>query len=343
MAQISTRLAQAAFYVALAAAIVGAIAMPAMAAAAEPRAVLTITDGPLHVLRGALKFDAAEGLALADDDIVRTTAATRVARIEFADGRALDLGPATQVLLLSERGAQAQGWGGATAVLLAGWAKLSAGDAASRLVLPHAVVSGDARGVLLAHSAADGAALAFAESRGLALVPRGSGGAEVSLREGESWSRDAASAAVRVSARLAGLREVPRALADTLPRRAALWRGSAADATDGAPIDAAELAPWSRAEPQLMALLRPAHQRSSAAAAPPSGAGSRPAAGVKSASFGSARVAARRPVRVLPPPAAAATAPNAATAMALPPTIFISAEPVATVQLPATLSRAQAH
>lgn len=341
MAQISRRLAQAAFYVALAAAIVGAIAVPAMAA--EPRAVLTITDGPAHVLRGALKFDAAEGLALADDDIVRTTATTRVARIEFADGRALDLGPATQVLLLSERAAQAQGWGGATAVLLAGWAKLSAGAAVSRLVLPHAVVAGDARGVLLAHSAADGAALAFAESRGLSLVPRGTGGAELSLREGESWSRDAASAAVRVSGRLAGLREVPRALADTLPRRAAQWSGRAVDATDGAPIDAAELAPWSAAEPQLMALLRPT-QRSAGAARTSmntSTAATRSAFGVKPVSLGGARVAARRTARVLPLPTARTSA--AVTAIALPPTVFLSAEPVTTLQLPTALSRAQAQ
>jgi hypothetical protein len=328
--QFSRWLAHAAFYVALAAAIVGAIALPAMAAT-EPRAVLTITDGPATLLRGAQKFDAAEGLALADDDIVRTTAATRVARIEFADGRALDLGPATQVLLLSDRAAQVQGWAGASAVLLSGWAKLSAGAAVSKLVLPHAVVAGDARGVLLAHSAADGAALAFAESRGLALVPRGTGGAEVSLREGESWLRDAASAAVRVSGRLAGVREVPRALADTLPRRFAQWSGRTVDAAEGAPIDAAELAPWSQAEPQLLALLRPLQR--GGAAARTSTASTRNTAGVKTASFSGTRAAARRPARVLPLPT-----PTASAASSLPPTVFLKSEPVATVQLPATLS-----
>ena len=123
--------AKAAFYVALVVGLLGAIALPAMAA--EPtRALLTITDGPVQVLRGAQKFDAAEGLALADDDIVRTAPASRVARIEFADGRALDLGPATQVLLLSERAAQAQGWAGASAVVAQGWVKLSAGAAVGR-------------------------------------------------------------------------------------------------------------------------------------------------------------------------------------------------------------------
>jgi hypothetical protein len=338
MAQTRRRMAQAAFYVALAAAILGAIALPAMAA--ESRTLLTIADGPVQVLRGAMKFDASEGLALADDDIVRTTATTRVARIEFADGRALDLGPATQVLLLSERTSQAQGWGAATAVLLNGWAKLSAGAAASRLVLTHGVVAGDARAVMLVHSAADGAALAFAESRGLALMPRGAGGAEVSLREGESWSRDAASASVRVSARLGGVREVPRALSDTLPRRARQFDGQTVEASDGAPIDAAELAPWSQAEPQLLALLRP--QRGTVTARAGS-AGPRSANAVKAASHNSPRAVARRPARVLPFAPPLPTALIAAPAITLTPTQFLAAEPVATVHLPATLSPAQAQ
>lgn len=327
MAQTRRWLAQAAFYGALAAAILGAIALPAMAA--EPsRPLLTITDGPVQVLRGAQKFDAAEGLGLADDDIVRTTPATRVARIEFADGRALDLGPATQVLLLSERAAQAQGWSGATAVLLAGWAKLSAGAAASRLVLAHGVVVGDARGVLLAHRAADGAALAFAESLGLTLLPRGAGGAEVSLREGESWSRDAASAAVRVSARMGGLREVPRALADTLPRRFKQFDGRAVEASDGAPIEAAELAPWSQAEPQLLAQLRP--QRGGAAPARTASTWPRASTAVRTVSHGSPRVATRR--LSLPPSRASASANT--PPIVLPPTVYLTAEPVVTVHVP---------
>jgi hypothetical protein len=342
MAQTRNRLAQAALYVALAAALVGAIALPAMAA--ESRPLLTIADGPVQVLRGALKFEAGEGLALADDDIVRTTPASRVARIEFADGRALDLGPATQLLLLSERAAQAQGWSGATAVLLAGWAKLSAGAAASRLVLTHGVVAGDARGVVLVHSAPDGAALAFAESRGLTLVPRGTGGAEVSLREGESWSRDAASAAVRVSARMAGLREVPRALADTLPRRAKLFDGNVVEASDGAPIEAAELAPWSLAEPQLLAQLRP--QRGAVGVRVSSTASRGPGA-VKTVSHSGQRVVAvRRLPRALALPSSTVIAAAGAPAIALPPTQFLTAEPLAPVALPnlrTALSSAQSR
>jgi hypothetical protein len=324
------RLAQAALYVALAAAILGAIALPAMAA--ESRTLLTITDGPVQVLRGAQKFEAAEGLTLADDDIVRTTAATRVARIEFADGRALDLGPATQVLLLSERAAQAQGWAGASAVVAQGWVKLSAGAAVSSLVTPHGIVMGDARGAMLTHTAADGSALAFAESRGLTLRPRGAG-AEVLLREGETWSRDGASGMVRVAARHTALRDVPRALADTLPRRATRFDGGAGEPADGQPVDTADLAAWSQAEPALMALMtqwRGARSGGNSTI-------TRPSRAVKTAGHAPrrsspARAVARAPasgivVQGLPVPAAAADFGDAQP-FTLPATALLTTEPV---------------
>jgi hypothetical protein len=254
-ARIGTRLTLAALRSALAAAMLGAIAQPA--AAAEPRALLTIADGAVQALRGVQKFDAAEGLALADNDIVRTTPSTRMARIEFADGSALDLGAATQVMLLSGRAAQAQGWAGATAVLLRGWVKLSAGAAPSRLVTQHGLIVGEGRGVLLVNTAADGAALAFAESRGLKLSPRGGRGAEVAVREGHSWTRDAASGSTQVSARLERTSTMPRALADTLPRRATQWAGRATQAANKQALEASDLSPWQLAEPRLLALLHP--------------------------------------------------------------------------------------
>jgi hypothetical protein len=305
------RLAKAAFYVALAVAILGAIALPAWAG--ETRALLTIADGPVQVLRGAQRFDGAEGMALADDDIVRTTATTHVARIEFGDGRALDLGPATQLMLLSPRAAQAQGWPGAAALALQGWVKLSAGTAAARLVLPQAQALTDARGVALVYLSGDDTALAFAESGGLTLLPRGAaGGADLLLREGETWSRDGASGAVRVSARAAGLREMPRALADTLPRRAASFDGRSVDAADGVPLDAADLAAWQEAAPQLLAALRPAAATRVTPARRP----------------GSAAVARHR-ARTLPPTLLARTPVNASASIELAPTPLLTAETVA--------------
>jgi hypothetical protein len=307
------RLAQAAYVVALAVAIAGAIALPAWASEdLRQRPLLTIADGPVQVLRGTQRFEGAEGLLLADDDIVRTTAATRVVRIEFGDGRALDLGPATQVMLLSARTAQAQGWPGAGALALQGWAKFSAGASAGRLVLPQAQAVTEARGVALVHVAEGGAALAFAESGGLTLLPRGGGGADLLLREGETWTRDAASGAVRVSARAAGLREMPRALADTLPRRAAAFDGRAIEAADGVSLDASDLAPWQQAAPQLLAALR----------AP---AATRPAPPRRN---GGSSVVARRSARTLPPTLLARSPVLDSAPIELAPSPFLTAEAV---------------
>jgi hypothetical protein len=243
---------RAALYVALAAALIGAVALPALAAP-----VLTIADGPVQVLCGPARFEAAEGVALADDDIVRTTDATRVARIEFADGRVLDLGPGTQALLLSDAAAASHGMAGAGAVIAQGWAKLAAAAGApARVALPGIVVAAGAGGTVLMHAAADGTALAFAESRAASLFPRGAG-RETGLREGESWTRDAQSPSGSIAARSALLREVPRALTDTLPRRAARFAGRTVEPAEGQPLDAADLAPWLRAEPALLAHLRP--------------------------------------------------------------------------------------
>jgi hypothetical protein len=300
---------------ALVAAIVGAAALP-VAALAQTQPLLTIVDGPVQVLRGATRFDAAEGLALAEGDIVRTASSARVARIEFGERRALDLGPDTQVMLLSSAGPQAQDTPGASALLLQGWAKFSAGEASGRLLLPRAVAVADAHGALLAQAATDGTALAFAESRGLTLLPRHGTGAEVLLREGETWTRDGATGAVRVSARAAALRDMPRALADSLPHRAAMFDGRTVTATDGRPLEATDLAAWTRAEPQLMALRASTRgiQRTT----------SRPTLRAPERS----KLLTTRSTRLRPAPQAAA-AP-----IALPPTVFLAAEPVATVRLP---------
>jgi hypothetical protein len=235
------RLIRTATRVTLVVALLGAFTLTCLAA---PPARLTIADGPVQVLRGAAKFDADEGQALAAEDIVRTGPATRVARIEFADGRVLDLGPATQVLLLPPLD------GAPAGVLAQGWAKLGAGDGGvARLAAPQVWV--EAGGSALVRADADGALLVFAESRAARVLPRQSGLAAATLREGESWTRQA-------GAHRGVPQQVPRALADRLPRRATHF----ATGTDDAPevtlaLEAADLAPWLRAEPALLAQLRP--------------------------------------------------------------------------------------
>ena len=90
---------------------------------AAPLGVLTIADGEVSVLRDALRFAATEGVRLQADDIVRTADKTRLARIEFDDGTAVDLGPATQALLRPRAAATADR--APVIYLLQGWAKVS--------------------------------------------------------------------------------------------------------------------------------------------------------------------------------------------------------------------------
>lgn len=169
------------------------------AAPARPWALLTIADGEVSVLRGRLRLAAAEGLQLEPQDIVRTEAATRVARVEFSDGSVLDLGPATQALLQP----QGRAWPKertASAYLAQGWAKLRTPRAvapAQRGGLASATLdlATPEGGVVLAHIAPE-AAFAFVEAgRAQLLEYRGAREPrELALGEGHAYTRRAAGA-----------------------------------------------------------------------------------------------------------------------------------------------------
>lgn len=328
----------------------GLAALPGPAAGEAPRALLTIADGPVELLRGAARHAAPEGLALAGDDIVRTGTATRVARIEFADGRVLDLGPDTQALLLTDAAASAHGLPGVAAVIAQGWAKLSAPPAAqagaalpARLAAPDLLVSAPAAGSLLLQVGAEGRALVFAESRAATLSRRARPGGgtpptDARLREGEAWLRHAGDSdgSVSTGASLPALREAPRTLADSLPRRAMRFAGSPLEAGAGEPLDASDLAPWLRAEPALIAALRPRLAALSRQALRPAAGAWAARKGVRSASTRRAprpAVAARTP-RLVPGLTAPAPASAGGPAIALEATTLLPTERVQPV-LPA--------
>jgi hypothetical protein len=237
------------------------MAAPPAPATAPQGALVTIADGPLEVWRAGQRFAAREGVALLPADIVRTTAASRLARIEWADGRSLDLGPATQVLLPSPRFGREPEVADATAFIAQGWVKLSPGAASARLLLPRAVVAvAHGHGALLLHADERGGLWAFAESRGAALQPRDGAAAAAALREGDAWQREPDAPAGQPGARSARLREVPRALIDSLPRRAARFAAGAQEleADDGEPLAATEFEVWRRVDAALPALLQAA-------------------------------------------------------------------------------------
>jgi hypothetical protein len=237
-------------------------AQPVAPTTAAPWALLTIADGDVTVLRGRMRFTAAEGQRLEPQDIVHTAGDARVARLEFGDGQVLDLGPATQVLL------QAQGaaWPkerAATAYVARGWAKLraprgAAAPASAGLASATLDIAPAEGGTVLARIEAQ-AAFAYVESGRAALLeyrgglaPRG-----LSIGEGQAYSRAAGGDGALARPTPAQLGATPRALADSLPLRAALWQNRASPLPDAMQAaQAGDTAPWMDSEPALRATMR---------------------------------------------------------------------------------------
>ncbi|MFO1270260.1 MAG: hypothetical protein U1F50_01015 [Rubrivivax sp.] len=230
-------------------------ALPLLAAAAGPAfGIVTIADGELTLLRDTERFAGAEGLRVRADDIVVTGEKTRLVRIELADGKVLDLGPATQVML-QPRALARDPERPATAYLAAGWLKLAA---PANQTAP-AVLAGprlDAVGVggtVIAHAAPDLAWL-FVESGVAEAVLHADGhrAAPQAMRDADSLLQRGAAAPE--SGRLPPaemLAQMPRPFTDTLPRRAARLADQAFDAAKGSPASYADVAPWLNGEPAL--------------------------------------------------------------------------------------------
>ena len=215
--------------------------------------VLTIADGEVSVLRDTRRFGAAEGVRLRADDIVRTAADTRLARVELDDGTAIDLGPATQLMLQPHAAADRS----ATLYLLTGWAKLStvAKPATPVRVAAARLDATPVAGIAVLHVGKDVAWL-FAEAGPAVAMPRGDALAApaLQLREGDSYvQRGAEPGGVsrRVPADL--LAQLPRAFADSLPRRAARFAAVVVEPTGLDDVRYDEAAAWLNGEAALRA------------------------------------------------------------------------------------------
>ncbi len=224
------------------------VLLPGCCAAASI-GIVTIVDGEASLLRDAQRFAAAEGLRVRDEDIVRTGADARLVRIELSDGSALDLGPDTELMLQPRAGGRF-GERAATLYLARGWLKVaSAGQPLAGIASP----SADLRalvGTAVLHAGPE-ATLVFVEA-GQARVAEAGAAHEVALGDGDAFvrrGREAATSARRPPP--GGLAGLPRAFADSLPRRAARFQARPAEPGRGLPVTRAELASWIDAEPAL--------------------------------------------------------------------------------------------
>lgn len=145
------------------------VSMSALAQAQEIGTVTLLRDSPLHLIRGYSMFQGAEGMKLRQGDILETgSAPTAQAQLEFSGGAVVELGPSSQVYILSQSG------GTADIVLLSGWLKgeTTAGSYRYSSSLASATTKG---GNVLLHAVADNADI-FVE-HGNAAVSGGSGAA----------------------------------------------------------------------------------------------------------------------------------------------------------------------
>lgn len=232
-------------------ALAAGLAAPGLAAAAEPGALVTILEGEARIVDGRGATAAAEGLRIEGSVLVDTPAGARLLRLEWAPGRALDLGPDTRVMLLPPALGSAEVKAPAF-YLLRGWVKFTApaGASAPGFSMPGVDVA-PFTGTLVAHVSATDQWI-FTESGSARVVERRKGATPLALKGSETWQR-AGSDAGTVQPRPTSeqLRLVPRAFRDTLPMRAAALAGRNA-APRALPFPAyTDLRDWLLAEPPL--------------------------------------------------------------------------------------------
>lgn len=237
-------------------------------------ATVTIVDGSALLMRGAGGFAVAEGLRLQALDILETPADARLLRLEFADGRALSLGPGSRLMLDPRFAGERRS---ARAYLLRGWARLDASGAQPLAATAPALLASPAVDLLGASASAlvrvdDPGWQVYVEAGDAAVQERQRGaplGPPLKLKPGEFAARTGdAKAAVATRPAPAFVQAMPRSFADVLPARAALFKDRRVEPKALSEVRYADARDWLAAEPSLrrapavMARWRPLTQQS---------------------------------------------------------------------------------
>ena len=225
---------------ALLAACLFGVAGAALAQAPAP-AIVTVTDKPLRVIRGAAVYKAPGGTVLQPGDIVETGAGS--AQVEAGPDAIIAMGPNTRLYVESLAG----GGKGTELQLLQGWVKLaSKGPARAGVALPgfHA---GFARGAMIAGSK-PGKDAVFADEGEHQLVrsdDKGKPGAPLKLPS-EQFAFALAGQPLVVQARPGKdfRTEMPLQFRDRLAPAPASVRAPKTAAVRERDVDLADVAPW---------------------------------------------------------------------------------------------------
>ena len=230
-----------------------------LARSAYAAPIATIVEGESSIVRDASRVALAEGVRLANDDLVDTTAQTKLLRIEFDDGLMLLIAPESRLWIAPKFSADRAAPRAARIYLLNGTLKLTT-KAETSIATPVFDLKSSGRDTVISVGASGGAV--FAESGDVQIVERTktrngatTAGPAQTVKTGEYYARpgaDKGKTAPRPDAEF--IKRLPRAFLDPVPSRAALF---AAREVAGKPlggIDYASAQPWIDAE----AALRPA-------------------------------------------------------------------------------------
>ena len=216
--------------------------------------MLTLLEGEATLVVGARAYSAVVGARLGAGVLLETDAKASLLRLEWPDGTVLDLGPATRVMLrppalAAGKPVPQSSYSTYPYYLLQGWAKQSQ-TAGLPGPLSNAFEVQAFKGVLV--SQVDGnSAVSFAETGDKQFIGRRNG-LPHTLRSGQAAVLGSDGVA-QVQARppTGWLQRIPRAFRDTLPPRAAQFKGAPPALKLRASLSYAALQPWLTAEPAL--------------------------------------------------------------------------------------------
>jgi hypothetical protein len=236
--------------------LVSASILPAYAVDAGGPARITILDGEATLVDGAQRLVGMEGQALNEQMIIETGANTRLLRIEWPDGQAVDLGANTRAMLSPPK-LDARSSKRSAVYLLQGWAKQnSTANAESKGIASPSFDIPTVTGAVTSYIDADETWL-FAESGSVLIVERGRGRgkpATFDLRPGSAYKRlgnNPGTVMARPSS--AEMKRVPIAFRDPLPLRYERVKNREMEAKVLAEPTYAELQPWLSAETPVRA------------------------------------------------------------------------------------------
>jgi len=228
------------------------IASAHAAPATRPAGIVTILQGRAIVIRALSQFEAAEGMRLLADDLVKTDKDTFV-RIEYEDQSSIELGSETQ-LQVNHPAARKKSNRPALYVL-EGWLKVGAGkgDSAGKPAFGSVGMDVvDVTGVMVMRGDSASREL-FAEQGAARWIDRDPRGAEpVTLKQGDflvaAQDRPPKTQA-RPSADFTAA--LPRPFRDTLPFRYDLFKDRSVAPKGQVPFNYADVEPWLNAEPSI--------------------------------------------------------------------------------------------